>query len=256
MQRPFTALVCLAVLAAFWAVAPAGAQITPSPAPTPSASATPVPQTYVRFVEADVLPGERVTNAYAPNLTGRITNRLRAALEFKFFGPNFLELEYRRWDADHPTGFVTQPLTLTPVFVPAARYTEQDVLINNSIIGRGHTYLATSTLMHSSNDGDPNLHADLGFGVERLPDPTRSASLFFSYYYYPEVTGKIGVPPGAPTANLRYKVENYNVGGTLGVPNTPMFVTAGVVADHYLRKQNAASNAKHVSTQLGLGAHF
>jgi hypothetical protein len=256
MQRPFTGLVCLAVLAAHWAIAPAAARTTPSTAPTPSASPTPVPHTYVRFVEADLLPGERVANAYAPHRTGRITNRLRAALEFKFFGPNFLEFEYRRWDAVHPTGFVAQPLTLTPIFVPAARSTEQDVLINNSIVGRGHTYLSTSTLTHSSDDGDPNLHADLGFGVERLPDPTKTASVFFSYFYYPEVTGKISVPPGVPAANLRYKVENYHVGGTLAVPNTPVFLTAGVIADHYLRKQNAASDATHFSTQLGIGAHL
>jgi hypothetical protein len=257
MQRPFTGLVCLAVLAALRAVAPARAETTtPSPAPTLAASPTPVPPTYVRFVEADVLPGERVANAYAPHVTGRVTNRLRAAIEFKFFGPNFLEFEYRRWDAVHPTGFVTQPRTLTPIFVPAARYTQQDVLVNNSIIGRGHTYLATSTLIHSSNDSDPNLHADLGFGIERLPDPTKTASLFFAYFYYPEVTGKISVPPGVPAANLRYKCENYNVGGTLGVPNTPLFLTAGVVADHYLRKQNAASDATHFATQLGIGAHL
>jgi hypothetical protein len=253
MQRPFTALVCLAVVAFLGAVARAGAQTTPSPDPSPRP--THVPQTYLRFVEADVLPGERVANAYVPHLTGRITNRLRATLEFKFFGPNVLEFEYRRWDAVHPTGFVTQPLTLTPAFVPAARYTEQDVLINNSIVGRGHTYLATSTLIHSSNDGGPNLHAGLGFGIERLPDPTKTASLFFSYFYYPEVTGKISVPPGVPAANLRYKIENYTFGGTLRVPNTPAFLTAGVVADHYLRKQNAASDATHFSTQLGIGVH-
>jgi hypothetical protein len=52
----------------------------------------------VRFVEADVLPGERVANAGDPHLTGPVTNRLRAAAEFKFFGSNFFELEYRRWD--------------------------------------------------------------------------------------------------------------------------------------------------------------
>jgi hypothetical protein len=210
----------------------------------------------VRFVEADVLPGERVANAYVPNLTGRITNRLRATAEFKFLGTNFLEFEYRRWDAVHPAGFVTKPLTLAPTFVPAARYHDEDVLVNNSIIGGQHTYLATSTFIHSSNDGDPNLHADLGFGLERLPDPSRTASLFFSYFYYPELTGNISVPAGIPRANLRYKLESYNLGGALATPKTPFFLTAGIVADHYLRKQNAASDATHFSTQLGLGSRF
>jgi hypothetical protein len=256
MQRPFTALACLAVLAALGAVAPAGADTPPAAAPTTSASPSPVRDTYLRFVEADVLPGERVADAYAPHLTGRITNGLRATAEYRFLGRNFVEFAYRRYDAVHPAGFVTQPLTLTPTFVPAARFAEQDVLINSSIVGRGHTYLATSTLIHSSNDGDPNLHADLGFGVERLPDPTKTVSLFFSYFYYPEVTGKISVPAGAPAANLRYKVENYNVGGALTVPNTPLFLTAGIVGDHDLRKQNAASDATHFAPQLGIGTHF
>ncbi len=93
-------------------------------------------------------------------------------------------------------------------------------------------------------------------GVERLPDPTKNASLFFSYDYYPEVTGKLGVPAGIPAANLRYKAENYNVGGALAVPSTPVFLTAGIAADHYLRKQNAASDATHFSTQVGIGAHL
>jgi hypothetical protein len=70
------------------------------------------------------------------------------------------------------------------------------------------------------------------------------------------VTGKLSVPAGVPAANLRYKVENYNVGGALAVPNTPVFLTAGIVGDHYLRKQNAASDATHFSPQLGIGAHL
>jgi hypothetical protein len=256
MQRPLTALVSLAVLAALGAVAPAGADPAPQPAAAAPASPSPVPATYLRFIEADALPGERVADAYAPHLTGRITNRLRAAVEYKFLGRNFVEFDYRRWDEVHPAGFVTQPLTLTPAFVPAARYTQHDTLINSSIVGRGHTYLATSTMIHSSSDGDPNLHADLGVGVERLPDPTKTASLYFSYFYYPEVTGKIGVPVGVPAANLRYKVEHYTVGGALAAPRVPVFLTAGIVADHYLRKQNAASDATHFSPQLGIGANF
>jgi hypothetical protein len=242
MQRPFIALACFAVLAALGVVAPAGADTPPSPPPATSASPSPVPATYLHEIEADALPGERVANAYAPHLTGPITNRLRAALEYKFFGRNFLEFEYRRWEDVQP--------------VPAARYTEHDVLINSSIVGRGHTYLATSTLIHSSNNGDPNLHADFGIGVERLADPTKSASLYFSYFYYPEVTGTIAVPAGTPAANLRYKVETYNAGGALAVPNTPVFLTAGIVADHYLRKQNAVSDATHFSPQVGIAAHF
>jgi hypothetical protein len=256
MQRPVTVLAFLAAFAAPGTFAPAAADTTPPATPAPTASPTPVPATYLRFLEADVLPGERVANAYSPHLTGRITNRLRAAVEYKFLGRNFIEVEYRRWDVVHPAGFVTQPLTLASTFVPAARYRENDTFFNDSIVGSGHRYLATSTMLHSSNDGDPNLHADLGFGVERLPDPTKSASIFFSYFYYPEVTGKIAVPAGVPAANLRYKVQNYNFGGALAVPHTPAFLTAGIVADHYLRKQNAASDATHVSAQLGIGAHF
>jgi hypothetical protein len=256
MPRPFSARACFAVLAAFTMAEPAAADVSVVEAPSPAPSASPMRASYVRFVEADVLPGERVANAGDPHLTGPVTNRLRAAVEFRFFGSNFFELEYRRWVAVHPAGFITQPFTLTPAFVPAARYHDQDVAINNSIAGRQHTYLATSTFLHSSNDGTPNVHADLGFGLERLPDPAKPASLFFSYFYYPEVTGKIAVPAGTPAANLRYKLENYNLDGALAVPKTPVFVTAGLVADHYLRKQNAPSDATHFSAQLGIGAHF
>jgi hypothetical protein len=225
---------------------------TPSPAPTP----TPSPTSYVRFIEADLLAGERVANAYVPNLTGRITNRLRAAAEFKFFGTNFFEFEYRRWDAVHPAGFVTEPLTLRPAFVSAARYREQDVLVNTSIIGAQHTYLTTSMFAHANDDGDPNLHADFGFGLERLPDPSKPASLFFSYLYYPEVTGRLSVPTGSPPANLRYELESYTLGGALAAHKAPVFLTAGIVADHYLRKQNAAADATHFALQLGVASRL
>jgi hypothetical protein len=252
MLRPSTVLTCLAVLAPLATITPAGADPSPAPVPAPS----PTPTAYVRFVEADLLPGERVANAYVPKLTGPITNRLRVTVEYQFFGSNFLEFEYRRWDDVHPTGFVLEPLTLAPTFIPAARYRDQDVIFNNSLVGRQHTYLATSTFVHSGNDGDPNLHADLGFGLERLPDPSKVASLFGSYFYYPEVTGKISVPAGVPRANLRYKLQSFNLGGALAVGKTPSFLTAGIIADHYLRKQNAAADATHFSTQLGVGAHF
>jgi hypothetical protein len=130
------------------------------------------------------------------------------------------------------------------------------VFFNNSIVGRQHTYLATSTFVHSSSDGQPNVHADIGFGLERLPDPSKAASLFGSYYFYPEVTGKIGGAVGMPDANLRYKLESYTLGGALAVPKTPAFVSAGLVAEHYLRKQNAPSDATYFSTALGIGVHF
>jgi hypothetical protein len=238
-------LVLVAALAA-----PGRAATSPTPAPSPSAP--PVPPTYVRFVEADVLPGERVANGSTPNLVGRITNSLRAAAEYRFLGSNYIAFEYRRWSPYHPAGNVTQPVTATPAFVPAQRFTEQDVFINSSVWGRAHTYLATSSFIHSSNDGLPTLHADLGFGLERLPDPTRPASLFFSYFYYPEVHGRIA-QPGVPAAFLRYKVQTYRVGGSLAVPSTPVFLTAGIIGDHYLAKQNAPSNATHTSATLGIG---
>jgi hypothetical protein len=82
------------------------------------------------------------------------------------------------------------------------------------------------------------------------PVPSPSAS------YYPQVTGKISVPAGVPSANLRYKLEDYNLGGVLAVPKTRIFLSAGIVADHYLRKQNAVSDATHFSTHLGIGTRF
>ncbi len=258
MQTPLYALACavmFAVPTAAVARSLPAASVTASPAPASSASPAPA-ASYARFVEADLLLGERVANAADPHLTGPVTNRLRAVGEYKFFGPNFLEFEYHRFDAVHPAGFVTQPLTGISIFVPSARLREQDLSFNNSLVGIAHTYLATSTFLHTSNDGNPNVHADFGVGVERLPDPSKSASLYGSYYYYPEVTGKISVPPGVPGAHLRYKLENYTFGGALAVPQTRVLLTAGFIADHYLRKENAPSNVTDFSPQLGIGYHF
>jgi hypothetical protein len=215
-----------------------------------------VPATYVRLIEVDLLPGERVANAAVPHLTGSVTNRLRATVEYRFLGRNFIEFAYRRWDDRHPDGFITEPLGLGRPLVPSARFSDQDVLINSSIVGREHTYLATSTFIHSGTGADPNVHGEFGAGIERLPDPTKNASLFGSYFYYPEVTGTIGVPAGVPGGRLRYKVENYDLGGTLAIPHEPLFLAAGFAGNHYLRKQNAVLGETHATAVLGLGVHL
>jgi hypothetical protein len=226
-----------------------------STAPAATAAPAVTPPTYVRFVDAELLLGERVANSLSPNLTGPITNSLRAGAEYKFFGRNFAELEYRRWNVDHSSGLVTQPATGAQTFVPARRFSEEDVIFNSSLYGLGYTYLSTSTIIHSNNEGLPTVHSAFGFGLERLPDPTRAASLFGSYYYFPEVSGKLSLPDGT-RPNLRYKLQTFRFGGSLAIPQTNAFLTANLVADHYLRKENAPGNATHTSASLGIGYHL
>jgi hypothetical protein len=96
------------------------------------------------------------------------------------------------------------------------------------------------------------LHADLGIGFERLPDPTKRVSLFGSYYYYPEVTGKLAEIDGS-RPNLRYKLQTFRLGGSLALPPERVFLTANLIADHYLRKENAPGDATHTSASLGIG---
>jgi hypothetical protein len=232
----------------------AAASPEPSAEPTAAPTAAPTKPTYIRFVEAELLLGDRVANSYAPNVTGRITNSIRAESEFKFLARSFAEFDYRRWSVDHPSGFVTQPLLNGSTFVPQQRFSEQDVTFNNGVVGVGHTYLATSTIIHSTSENLPTLHSSFGLGIEKLPDPTRPLSLFGSFYYYPEVSGKLAEDDGS-RPKLRYKLETFRFGGALAIPQTRLFLTASLLADHYLRKENAPGDATHTSASLGVGFH-
>jgi hypothetical protein len=258
----------------------AQAQSSPSPVPAPSPSAS--PRFYDRFASVDLLLTPKVANAFAANSDEPVTQSLRAAFEFRFFGRSFAEAEYLRWIVSHPSGGYTgiangtvcnapggrPPIVGNPgcvtavggatsVYVNAAQFREQDVIVNSSLIGLGNSinYIATSALLRSNNYGYPNLSAGFGIGAERLPDMRKKADISGYFYYYPELHGKYTLPNGSQV-NLRYKAAVWRITGDLKVPKSPLFLQLGFIGDRSLVKENAPSNSTHSSLTLGFGGRF
>ena len=262
---------------------------TPQPSPAPTAAPPRPSIAYVRFVAADLSLAPRVANEFTPHLTGRTTQSIRVAFEYKITPPKFLggfgrgrsfvEGEYQRYAYPHdggpfpfPQGTPCSPRgglepssgnpgCVTPIggigsaYANAAILTEEEFALHSSVYGIGHTYISTGLFARRNKYGYPTLRSNFGIGIERLPDPSRLASLYGSAYYYPEVTGNYS-PPGGTQQRLRYKLFTYRFGGTLSLPRTPIFLDAGYIASHYIGKQNAPSDSTYGAIQIGIGLHF
>lgn len=257
------------------APSPTAPAASPSPSADPSPTAAPMSKPsvpYVRFVAADLLLGTRVANAFAPLSTGSVTQDVRAALEYRFLGRNFIEVEYRRFRYAHPAndatrfdgaacparsndpGCVTQLGDTTSAYVRPARLSEQQFELHSSLIGRGHAYLATSAFARVASYGYPRLRSEFGFGAELLPALERPFSFSAAYYYYPEVRGTYALPSEVP-ARLRYKLETFDLRAHVSLSKTPLFLEIGFYGDRYMRKENAPSDATHRAFDLGFGVH-
>ncbi len=234
---------------------------TASPEPVPGAPTpvpSPSPNFYDRFAAVDLIPAGRTYNALDPGLTAPWTQSVRGALEFHFIkGKSYAEIEYRRWIVKHPAGDVTPPGNQPTFYLPTSQFVEQDVIINQSVIGLGRSinYLATSALIHSNNYGYPTTSASFGIGLERLPDMRKKADIFGYWFYYPEVHGKYA-ETGGQIIELSYKVTMYRVGADILLPKTPLFLEIGYIGDHYIAKVNAPTGATHSAGTFGIGAHF
>lgn len=273
------------------APAPVASPQAPSPTATatPAAAAKPVPP-YVRFVAVDLSLAPRTANEFTPHLTGRTTQSIRFALEYRplvvkigkisLFGRSrsFVEGEYRRFNYPHDGGPVPYaqgtpcsapgglgPMSgnsgcVTPIggsgsaYANATNLTEEEFALHQSIIGVGHTYIASGLFARRNHYGYPTLRSNFGIGIEALPDLSKKAALYGSAFYYPEVTG-FYTPPAGAAYRLRYKLFTYRVGGTLALGKVP-FLDAGYIADHYIGKQNAPAAVTHGALQLGIGVHF
>jgi hypothetical protein len=222
-------------------VAQAAPTAIASPTPAAAATATPAPRptlAYTRYLAADLALGPKITNGFAPGASGpRVSGDLRAALEYRFRGRNFIELDTHDWSyaraGDHA-------------------YERQSTL-NSSVVGIGHVFLATSSLLRTNSYGAPRLGSTFGFGVEALPNFERRASLSGSLYYYPDVNGKAATANGP--LRIAYKLVTYQLNATLTQPGRPLFLEIGAIGDHYSVKASAPGAQTHRAAHLGIGAH-
>lgn len=255
----------------------------PSPTAAPSVAPSPKPPAkagYEKFVLGDYLFSPKTYNEFSPGNSAP-SFRVAGAAEFKLFNlPWMLEGDFRSFRFQHNAsagsglcpnagepGCVTT-IQLDPLsgnhlqtYVPGfgARNDDFDGRFGLKVADP-RIYIGIGYLFRNTNyEGGafPTQQHGLGFGAEKLPDLDRSFSLYGSVYYYPVVTTNSNQNLGSGnTGQVQYRILKYNVGGTVDLGKSPLFLDFGYLGDQGTALQNAPSNFTNNGPYAGLGVHF
>ncbi len=124
-------------------------------------------------------------------------------------------------------------------------------------------YIGVGYLHREENYGYPKQNG-FGFGAEKLPDLDQPLSVYGSIWYYPSISGNFtfpagSVPPGLPAGSVdkfQQRFLKYQVGGTLNLGNSGLFLDAGFLGDSIKGKNLSPSDASHAGGYVGLGIKF
>ena len=251
--------------------------MAPSAAPTPSASPTPEPKKaaskYERFVVGDYLYHPTVYNELSPGNRDSSSFTVRGAVEFPLFNvPWMLEGDFRSYRYTH---FSDSGATSCPTF---------DESCVNGIGQQGQVLVPQFQARDDDFDGrfglkisDPRIYIGVGYmfrnsnyeggafagqehgvggGIEKLPDLDQTFSVYFSAYYFPNVTTNNNQDLGNGNVGaVAFRILKYAVGGVFNIAKSPIFIDVGYVGDKVNYRQNGY-NATHGGPQAGLGIHF
>jgi hypothetical protein len=259
--------------------------VTPSPTPTPVAR-----NPYEHFIVGDYIFSPKVYNEFSPGNNGTGGSyAVRGAVEFPLFGlPWMLEGDYRSYSYPHNSGISpTAPRdasgnacfpgsalggdqgcvtviggygqTSVPSFT--ARDTDFDGRFALKI-AEPRIYIGVGYLHREENYGYPKQNG-FGFGAEKLPDLDQPFSVYGSIWYYPSISGNFTFPTGAIPASLvgttdkfQQRFLKYQIGGTLSLGNSGLFLDAGFLGDTIRGKSLSPSDATHSGGYVGLGIKF
>ena len=267
-------------------VTPPPPVITPSPTPTPVAR-----NPYEHFIVGDYIFNPKVYNEFSPGNSGKGGSySVRGAVEFPLFGlPWMLEGDYRSYSYPHNSGI--NPALLagganpcnTPAGVGPANgdqgcvtviggygqvavpsFTARDTDFDGRFglkIAEPRIYIGVGYLHREENYGYPKQNG-FGFGAEKLPDLENPISVYGSVWYYPSISGNFTYPIGAPPAlvgttdKFQQRFLKYQIGGTLNLGNSGLFLDAGFLGDTIRGKNISPSDASHAGGYIGLGIKF
>jgi hypothetical protein len=247
----------------------------PSPAPPPPTAQPPLGEA---FMAGDYIISPKVYNEFSPGNSGTSSYAIRGAGEFSLGSiPFMLEGSYERYQ--YPHNCSNSGTTTAPVYSPECYVTvigangsapvltttnlyDQDVDGRLAVrVLQPRVYVGVGYLWVTNNYGYPNMNG-FGFGAEKLPDLNHIFSFFGSVWYYPDVKGTaaVSVPNPYPATGftsaslpLQYNILKYQVGLTVGVGNTPVFVEGGWMGDSWTNKQNAPVNRSENGPFAGVG---
>jgi hypothetical protein len=259
-----------------------------TPAPTPTPTPTPVPTSaYEHFIVGDYIFSPKVYNEFSPGNTGKGGSySARGAVEFPAFGiPWMLEGDYRSYQYPHnndfsPAELGTVPAPCTPggitgrvgcvtviggygqTNVPS--FTARDSDFDGRLgirVAQPRIYIGVGYLHRDENYGYPKQNG-WGFGAEKLPDLNQPFSIYGSVWYYPNVWANFTYPAGAPlnlvgtTDKLESRFLKYQIGGTVSLGNTGLFLDLGFLGDSIRNKNLMPADATHAGGYAGLGIKF
>jgi hypothetical protein len=233
--------------------APVPRQTVPPGPPIPIG--TPPPET---FVAGDLGIAPRVSNAFAPNVTGATGQSfaLRGATEFTLFAPFEIDGGYSRDAYAHPAGPVgiIGPQGSGSTFVPGfvAHDDETDVHLGAQLAP--HKYYVAAGYLSLGNDyGYPKTNG-FGAGFLKLPVLSDRISYDASAFYYPNVSGSCGSACPAGPYTVSYRVITFSGGLTYALG--PVFLDLGYRGDRGTNKAFAPIGFSHDTPFAGLGLHF
>jgi hypothetical protein len=124
-------------------------------------------------------------------------------------------------------------------------------------------YIGVGYLHREENYGYPKQNG-FGFGAEKLPDLDQPLSVYASIWYYPSISGNFTFPAGSTPPGLapgsvdkfQQRFLKYQVGGTLNLGNSGLFLDAGFLGDSIKGKNLSPSDASHAGGYVGLGIKF
>ena len=259
---------------------------TPAPIVTPAPTPSPVARNpYEHFVVGDYVFSPKVYNEFSPGNSGKGGSyAVRGAVEFPLFGlPWMLEGDYRSYSYPHNSG-------LSPTAVAGGACAPGTGTVDQGCVtvigGYGQTAVPSFTARDTDFDGrfalkiaDPRIYIGVGylhreenygypkqngfgFGAEKLPDLDQPFSVYGSVWYYPSISGNYTFPAGAPlslvgtTDKFQQRFLKYQVGGTLTLGSSGLFLDGGFLGDTIRGKNLSPSDASHAGGYLGLGLKF
>jgi len=131
-------------------------------------------------------------------------------------------------------------------------------------IAEPRIYIGVGYLHREENYGYPKQDG-FGFGAEKLPDLENPISIYGSVWYYPSISGNFTYPafPAAPlgfagkTDKFQQRFLKYQIGGTLNLGNSGLFLDAGFLGDTIRGASTVSpSDASHAGGYVGLGIKF
>lgn len=246
------------------ALAPTAPPALAAPIPVPAPTAPPAEHSYTGFVEGayaePINANEFVTGTYCDSY---LVDAAYAPQD----SPLAVKADFRH-DAyvtssnavdslgNHYTQFTTIDggAAFTPVFM--GRQDSFDARLEFRVASP-RVYVGVGYLHTTNNYGYPNLDG-IGAGIEKLPDLRPGIGFYGSAFYYPNAAGNYTIANPASANNgatyrQEYRIVKYDIGASLVLAHSPVYLHGGYSGDQYTVRQNAPIGQIHAGPYLGLG---